>query len=162
MTPIGISRIQAKNPSTRRTLIYAIWLSSVSEPDIKQIADRIKLPAYLRRIILQANQLLRQIDGLEQAPVSRVTAVFDEYPPLVLYAVRMMLNDPLKVLMINNYIKYWRKIHPFTNGDKLRDIGLPPGPEYQEILWKLRAAWLDKTISTEAEENSLLEKLLAS
>ena len=151
-----------KNTSTRRTLIYAIWLCSVSEPEVKRIADRIKLPAYLRRLILQANQLLRQINGLEQAPVSGATSVLDEYPPLVLYAVRMMLNDPPKVSMINNYIKYWRKIHPFTNGDKLRNIGLPPGPEYQEILWKLRAAWLDKTISTEAEENRMLEELLAS
>jgi len=47
-----------------------------------------------------------------------------------------------------------------TNGNTLRDMGLPPGPRYSIILKRLRDAWLDGEVTNPAEEKNLLQALL--
>jgi hypothetical protein len=44
----------------------------------------------------------------------------------------------------------------------LKTRGIPPGRIYQEILGRLRAAWLDGEVKTDLEEQVLLEKLIKS
>jgi tRNA nucleotidyltransferase (CCA-adding enzyme) len=51
-------------------------------------------------------------------------------------------------------------IKPKTNGDDLKERGLPPGPRYKRILSSLRQAWLDGAVRNESEEMDLLKKLL--
>jgi hypothetical protein len=51
---------------------------------------------------------------------------------------------------------------PITNGHDLRQRGIPSGPRYKQILGTLRDAWLDGKIQSVAEENALLEQLLAN
>jgi hypothetical protein len=54
----------------------------------------------------------------------------------------------------------WRQIFPKTDGHILQQLGIPPGPIYRQILQTLRSAWLDGTIGSPEEEESLLEELL--
>jgi tRNA nucleotidyltransferase (CCA-adding enzyme) len=49
---------------------------------------------------------------------------------------------------------------PSISGDDLKAYGLPPGPAYRQILQKLRTARLDGRISTDIDEQKLLEQLL--
>jgi len=56
----------------------------------------------------------------------------------------------------------WRSIKPYTTGYSLKQRGLEPGPRFKEILTRLRAAWLDGEVQTEAEEMALLARLLKS
>jgi tRNA nucleotidyltransferase (CCA-adding enzyme) len=51
-------------------------------------------------------------------------------------------------------------VKSFADGDSLRALGLPPGPSYRRILWRLRAAWLDGEIATEEEERAFLGRLV--
>ncbi len=62
---------------------------------------------------------------------------------------------------ILDYARRLRTIKPVTTGNTLRKRGLPPGPIYGEVLERLRNAWLDGEISTPAEEQALLDELLA-
>jgi tRNA nucleotidyltransferase (CCA-adding enzyme) len=39
-------------------------------------------------------------------------------------------------------------------------MNLPPSPAYKEILWRLRAAWLDGQVKNDEEERRLMEKLV--
>jgi hypothetical protein len=41
----------------------------------------------------------------------------------------------------------------------LMKLGLLPGPRYQQILQRLRNAWLDEEVKTEGEEIKLLDTL---
>ncbi|MCK5635160.1 MAG: hypothetical protein KAI06_08730, partial [Anaerolineales bacterium] len=50
----------------------------------------------------------------------------------------------------------WRFIQPEVDGETLRAMGLPQGPIYGEILWKLRTAWLDGEIQDGMQEQALL------
>jgi hypothetical protein len=42
----------------------------------------------------------------------------------------------------------------------LKARGISPGPQYKNILQKLRAAWLDGDVKTLADEEKLLMQLL--
>jgi tRNA nucleotidyltransferase (CCA-adding enzyme) len=57
------------------------------------------------------------------------------------------------------YLENWKHVEPKTTGHDLKERGLPPGPEYQNILRQLRNAWLDGKVKSEQEESDLLETL---
>jgi hypothetical protein len=42
----------------------------------------------------------------------------------------------------------------------LRELGVPPGPIYRQVIRTLRNAWLDGKISTPEQEKALLEEVL--
>jgi hypothetical protein len=56
-------------------------------------------------------------------------------------------------------LKTWRHVRPKTNGHDLQSRGLLPGPRYQQILQRLRDAWLDEEVKSVNEELKLLEEL---
>ena len=58
------------------------------------------------------------------------------------------------------YEHEYRHVRPFTTGNDLRALGLPPSPRYEVILSSLKNAWLDGNIQSEGEEKVLLQKLL--
>ena len=60
------------------------------------------------------------------------------------------------------YVLRWRHVHPQADGGTLKRLGLPPGPGYKKILRRLRAAWLDGEVASDAQEQDLLERLLAT
>ena len=60
---------------------------------------------------------------------------------------------------LNKYLETWRHVKPKTNGHDLIKRGLPAGPRFQQVLLRLREAWLDEEVKTENEELILLEKL---
>lgn len=62
--------------------------------------------------------------------------------------------------ILNKYLSEWWGIKPKTTGHDLKKRGIPPGPKYNEILRRLRAAWLDGEVKTEEEEKKLLDTIL--
>jgi tRNA nucleotidyltransferase (CCA-adding enzyme) len=74
-----------------------------------------------------------------------------------------MVSEDIKIKeIIEKYITHWKKVKPFTNGEELRKIGIPPGPTYKNILSRLRKAWLDGEILTVEHEHILLDEVLAT
>jgi tRNA nucleotidyltransferase (CCA-adding enzyme) len=61
---------------------------------------------------------------------------------------------------VERYLAEWRTVAPQTGGEVLRRLGVAPGPRYGEILWALRAAWLDGQINTAEQEQVLLKRLV--
>ena len=49
---------------------------------------------------------------------------------------------------------------PHTTGEALKGMGVPLGPRIGEILWRLRAAWLDGEVSSIDEEHKFLNRLI--
>jgi tRNA nucleotidyltransferase (CCA-adding enzyme) len=54
----------------------------------------------------------------------------------------------------------WNTLIPITDGNKLKEMGLPPGPRYSEIIHRLRSAWIDGEITSAQQEIDLLAQLL--
>jgi hypothetical protein len=62
--------------------------------------------------------------------------------------------------VIEGYFSTWRYLESVADGSTLREKGVSQGPIYSQILWKLRAGWLDGQISDPGQEEALLEALL--
>jgi tRNA nucleotidyltransferase (CCA-adding enzyme) len=71
------------------------------------------------------------------------------------------VQDPEIKKTLTQYLSEWWHVKPKTTGHDLKNLGIPPGPQYTEILRRLRAAWLDGEVKTEEEEKELLNKLIA-
>jgi tRNA nucleotidyltransferase (CCA-adding enzyme) len=87
---------------------------------------------------------------------SEAVAVLDSVSELAVVAAYVVQRHP----DFSTYLAHWRFVRPTTAGDNLIARGLPPGPRFKDILWQLRAAWLDGNIHSAAEEQTWLERLL--
>jgi hypothetical protein len=57
------------------------------------------------------------------------------------------------------YLSTWKALKPVTNGEALEQMDVPFGPHRGEILWRLRAAWLDGEVTSEEDEMRLVEEM---
>lgn len=166
--PPGWTIPELRGVPRRRALGYLLWLGRRTESEIRSLAARLDFPAALREALLAYSALLREIPSLAPARPSALTARFDPLPPLVLYAFLLQLRslpaptaDQERIAVaIEHYFARWRRLKPRTTGYTLQKLGIPPGPIYQAILQRLRAAWLDGEIHHLSEEKVLLQTLL--
>jgi tRNA nucleotidyltransferase (CCA-adding enzyme) len=91
---------------------------------------------------------------------SRQSELLHHFSGLALLMGYVYDSDPLKRRAMLCEWKNWRWVRAVTTGDDLRDMGIPPGPIYARLLSRLRDAWLDEEITSLAEEQVLLRKLL--
>jgi tRNA nucleotidyltransferase (CCA-adding enzyme) len=141
-------------------LHWSIWLAGLPVKPVKEISSRFKFPAPLAAIVRSTAELLPTMSLLPGMKPSGVTAQLESFPEVSLYSAYMQSNDQdIRELLIT-YIQRWKNIQPITNGDDLRKAGLLPGPAYKNILTALRSAYLDGTITSQAEEKSLLTEIL--
>jgi tRNA nucleotidyltransferase (CCA-adding enzyme) len=145
--------------SRRVGLSYLLWLGRLPTTAIQELARRFDFTVRLREALLDLTSLFADLPGLIGKKPSEVVARLDGIPLLVVYAAWLTEGDPTRQIL-ENYLSRWRHIHQKTTGNDLVKHGLAPGPAYREILWILRSAWLNGDLNSEAEEMSLLEKLI--
>ena len=151
------------SPLDLETLLYALWLFRLQEAEGRQVCERLHLPVAMRSVILEAGALGRELaewpddrkpsDFVARLEGTRVAAVIAAWIGL---AGRRAARTSL-----SRYLAYWREVVPRADGQALRALGLAPGPAYRQILWALRAAWLDGEIDSPEKEAALLERLVA-
>jgi tRNA nucleotidyltransferase (CCA-adding enzyme) len=151
-----------EEPPERDFLYYAVWLIRMTTQDVEEVGNRLRFPAAFLRDILQAVELNSFLKSLEEIPApSTVVARLDDVQERVLITSCMTLNDlPDVCQILEKYLGKWRFMQPDADGETLRAMGLPQGPIYGEILWKLRAAWLDGEIRDGVQEQALLEDMV--
>jgi tRNA nucleotidyltransferase (CCA-adding enzyme) len=80
---------------------------------------------------------------------SRLDALLQPYSVAAI-AVLHYATDELIQQNIARYLHEWRLLRPPLNGDDLRQLGVPPGPQLGQLLRRLRAATLDGLITDRA------------
>ena len=139
---------------------YVLWLSPLLGDAIHQVTQRLRLKNQLAQMILQAHTLQLKLRKLHDAPASRFAAALDGCAPLVIYCLFLQTESPALRLNLTNYATQWRLVKPRTDGKKLMQMGVPVSPRIGEILDELKAAWIDGRVSTQQEEETLLQKIL--
>jgi tRNA nucleotidyltransferase (CCA-adding enzyme) len=157
----GLAASSPKWLGVQRTLAYAMWLMRLVPDHVPAVTERLKIARGVADDIQAASWLWREVPALAGLRPSQVVQHLEPAPLLALYAVCLATDQPGDCETLRAYITRWRTIMPVTTGDDLRTRGLPPGPVYQRILGRLRQAWLDNEITTAAQEQALLEQLLA-
>jgi tRNA nucleotidyltransferase (CCA-adding enzyme) len=144
-------------------LHWMVLLYRISKPGFKRITARLPLP---RRVVktLQGISRLKENFGLfpEADKISEIVILLD-LVPVEIMAITWLCEESSSIKdVLIQYVRDWRYIKPFLNGDDLKEMGYKPGPIYRDILNTLKAAHLEGCISTEAEERALILKQFTS
>ncbi len=145
------------------TLLYALWLFHLPEADARSVAERLHMPVGMRTILLDAGRAGRLLSGLSAAErPSSIVQRLEEISEASLVAAWLALGDhPEGQHLLEQYLSTWRFVAPKADGETLKRLGLPPGPIYSQILWQLRSARLDGEVTSDEDEERLLETLVA-
>lgn len=144
-------------------LRWHLLLARHTPEEIAAICDRLLFNQTLTKSIQQTSLLLHDSELLrqEEPRPSRVDALLRGVPEMVLGALVVMLDDDTVRENVRRYREDWQQRKPYANGNTLKQMGIPPGPKYAEILERLRVAVLDGAVSDEAAERVLLEGIIA-
>jgi tRNA nucleotidyltransferase (CCA-adding enzyme) len=143
-------------PMSRSSMGYMLWFMDLLEEETLSIAERLSFSSDLTHSVWAVSQLKRSLPFLAGAKPSEWVLALEKLPLLSIYAVYLVSGE--KALL--DYLSIWRHIHPQTTGEDLKAHGLIPGPQFGEILSQLRAAWLDREITSQEQERELLRKLI--
>jgi tRNA nucleotidyltransferase (CCA-adding enzyme) len=149
-------------PSAGKSFLgWHFWLVDLASADIQSLERRLHFHAKLLESLLAASALITDLPSLAglMKPSQCVTRL-EELPLTAVYAVFLSVPDGQAHQNLHNYLETWRHVKPKTNGHDLKKRGLRPGPRFQQILTRLRQAWLDGEVKTEIEEMELLDTLI--
>ena len=143
-------------------LAYMVWLLQLNCQESLVIADRLHFNNQLMDALKRSLQVLGEFDSLSALRPSEFAERVGELPPLAGYA--LFLLCPLEKLKtaLEQYFIRWHKFNPSIDGNRLKALGMEPGPRYSEIINRLRAAWIDGEIDSPEQEENLLKEILAN
>jgi tRNA nucleotidyltransferase (CCA-adding enzyme) len=145
-----------------KQILYGLWLIRLDPDQIISVSKRLRFTGVMRADILDAQRLCSFLgempSGLKVSEI--VERLEDARERSLLIAYMALDQDSAAEQAVRDYLTKWRKVHPISTGDTLRERGLPPGPRYRSILGQLRAAWLDGKVKDQEGEARLLETLM--
>ena len=144
----------------RRALAYLIWLGTYPEETGQSIASRLRLSHQLSTEISAVGKAITGLPDLVERSASRIVLSLDEIPLPVLFTVYQLSSSQALCSVLDQYVTHWRHVQPTVDGYALLSMGLEPGPAYRQLLWSLRAAWLDGKINSSEQETALLQQML--
>lgn len=149
------------NASTRLILAYLVWLIPLPVEASVEIGNRLRLSNQILDTLTKIGGVACRLDEFKKMSPSQISIVLGKIPVFGVYTLYCLTADEELKRKIYDYAVKWRKIESHADGNTLREKGIPPGPHYATILARLREAWLDGIITTESEEMTFLDNLLA-
>ncbi len=153
-----------------RPIAYLMALSSESSSAV--VASMIRRLALSREQAKKMNigrhrvgRALKRLAGkgkLQPSQVYRLLAKFSDEALILLLAKQRITQSGLWGLLKRQLVAYMknRAMKTVLTGRDLQAMGLLPGPQYTTILGKLLDARIDGTVTTEADERVLAQRLL--
>lgn len=139
---------------------WLLWLMHLTDQEIEFLNKRLHFTADLLKMLRSAALLETNLPALGGLKPSQVVDLLEGYSIKTLEVFSRALKNEKQKNILDKYLSEWWGLKPKTTGNDLKKRGLPPGPKYNEILRRLRAAWLDGEVKTEEEEERLLDSIL--
>ncbi|HJR80791.1 MAG TPA: CCA tRNA nucleotidyltransferase [Anaerolineales bacterium] len=139
---------------------WLLWLMRLTDQEIEFINERLHFKSDLLKMLRSASVLETNLPALIGLKPSQVVELLEGYSIKALEVFSRALYDQQQKDILNRYLSEWWGVKPKTTGHDLKKLDVPPGPKYNEILRRLRAAWLDGEVKTEEEEKALLSELV--
>lgn len=140
---------------------WLLWLMSLSEEQVSALNDRLHFTSDLLASLFAVSMMFRDLSSFADLKPSECVERLESFPVNAVEAVGYVAKDPRVKERFDEYISKWRYVKPHTTGDHLKALGIEPGPRYAVILRRLRNAWLDGEVGTEADEKKLLNALIS-
>ena len=141
-------------------LFFALWAYRLPASEASAICERLHMSQGEAASIVEAGR--QECDLTQDRSPSEWVACLDAVPEAALVATWLALSDQQAgQAIIESYLSDWRWVHATVDGDRLRELGLAPGPAYKNILGALRAAWLDGELDSEEDEQRMAAMLVS-
>jgi tRNA nucleotidyltransferase (CCA-adding enzyme) len=156
-----LATLQSDDPVLQnRNSRWTLWLMHLTDQEIEFLNDRLHFTAELLKILRSASVLYANLPAVIGLKPSEAVEVLEGYSFKALEVFSIAVQDEAAKDILTRYLTEWWYVKPKTTGHDLKKHGIPPGPKYNEILRRLRAAWLDGEVKTEEEEKDLLKTIL--
>ncbi|MEN9207093.1 MAG: hypothetical protein Q6L50_04995 [Gloeomargarita sp. GMQP_bins_120] len=150
------SYVLRRHPQRHRCLTELL-VSDVPAHDRYAVAHGLDLPWAAQKRLARLAQLEAQLPALPGLPVSQICQTLEPYEPELLTLALFRQRGTLRQLL-RNYLQYWSHEHPPLNGKDLQALGYAPGPQFRQILNRLRSAYLDREITDRAEAIAYVQR----
>jgi tRNA nucleotidyltransferase (CCA-adding enzyme) len=155
-----LATVKSDDPALQtRNSRWALWLMHLNDQEIEFINDRLHFTAELLKLLRSVALFETNLAALVGLKPSEAVILLESYSFKALEVISAALPEGEIKHILNQYLSEWWSVKPKTTGHDLKERGIPPGPKYNEILRRLRAAWLDGEIKSEEEEKQLLESI---
>jgi tRNA nucleotidyltransferase (CCA-adding enzyme) len=157
----NLATLRSDDPALRnRNSRWLLWLMHLPEQEIEFLNKRLHFTADLLKILRSASVLNANLNAVIGLKPSRVVETLESYSIKAIEVVSSAVQDQEIKNILTKYLIEWWYVKPKSTGHDLKKRGVPPGPKYNEILRRLRAAWLDGEVKTEEEEKKMLDEML--
>jgi tRNA nucleotidyltransferase (CCA-adding enzyme) len=150
-----------RNPTQLPPLYFCLLVYASAESDAEELMARLNMPARLSKAIrdtLQLRTRLRLLDKHGLRP-SGIYALLQEYDALAIQANAIASDSPTVRRNLRLFLTKLRKVKTCLNGEELKELGIPPGPQMGEVLRMLHKARLDGEVHSKADEEKLARAL---
>ena len=138
---------------------WMVWLMDATPAQFRALAKRLHFTADLAKKVAAASSIYNDLESFKGTRPSECAARLDGLPEEAIRAASLCADEERRALL-EMYLTKWKDVKPFADGDALQRMGVPFGPRVGEILWRLRAAWLDGEVTSEAGEREWLAGVL--
>jgi tRNA nucleotidyltransferase (CCA-adding enzyme) len=157
----NLAIVKSDDPALQnRNSRWLLWLMHLTDQEIEFLNERLHFRADLLKILRSAAVLETNLPALVGLKPSEAVELLEGYSIKALEVVSIAGQDEEIRNILTKYLSEWWHVKSRSSGHDLKKRGIPPGPKYNEILRRLRAAWLDGEIKTEEEEKKMLDEML--
>jgi tRNA nucleotidyltransferase (CCA-adding enzyme) len=146
-----------KKPTQLPSLYFCLLIYSFSEKDIEQFLAHLNIPAKLSRAMHDTLRLKTKLPLLDKSSLkpSEIYYLLREYEPLAIQANAIASESPTVHRHLQLFLTKLRYVRTALNGEELKRLGIPAGPEMGKVLQILHKAKLDGEVRTRADEKKL-------
>ncbi|MFQ5595626.1 MAG: CBS domain-containing protein [Anaerolineae bacterium] len=143
-------------------LYLALLTYRLDAESIEGIIERLYLSSEIAGILREMPALHVAEEQLQQPDIRRsdVYHALEDLSPEALCILWIASDTPGVREQVELYRRELQCIEPVLDGYFLRDLGVEPGPIYKEVLSAVRDALLNQEMTTRADEEALVQKVL--
>jgi tRNA nucleotidyltransferase (CCA-adding enzyme) len=151
-----------KKPAQLPALYFCLLVYSLSEGDVEQFLSRLNMPAKLSQAIRDTLRLKARLHLLDKPSLkpSQIYCLLRQYEPVAVQANAIASESPTVRRNLQLFLTKLRHVRTSLDGERLKELGIPAGPEMGYILQALHEAKLDGQVRARANEEKLALSLL--
>jgi tRNA nucleotidyltransferase (CCA-adding enzyme) len=150
------------SPAPLMSAYTALLAYHLSQDELQQFMARLNIAGHAGHTMRQVWSVRLHVTKLSAGlPASQVYHSLRPYPIEAIVIVAIAEDSPILRQAIASYLQTLRYVRTEIDGDTLRSLGIAPGPLYSTLLQAVLDARLDGRVKNRAEEEQLLQILLA-
>jgi len=147
----------------KQHVVYLIILfSGIKKQPMARLAEKYAFERYVRKCLEESTEIPDIIEQIRLSDLrpSRLHEIIGHLEKENLFYILLRCDQQPLADGIKKYLLKRKDTQVFINGRDIKELGLPPGPEYKKILAQLYAYKLDGIINSKDEELSQVRKWL--